>query len=233
VAGNSFSDTREFFKELFAGNPFAVSFAEETARVTGIRLAKLGAGGLLLGLSSRRASMQHTPQLLTTYTLYSRGGEVHRVRPASEEGWLDATRQRWKARVAYSAAAIQVVALCAIFVVDRAHRMTAFWLALGALAMFAAFSVSVRCRACGAHVLIWSLKHERPLSSLQECPECGSRSDKIETGKPPTLMAGPTSRNTSFSLERVTRSPGTSWVVYLAVGMLAVWVIRWLWDLFR
>ena len=167
------------------------------------------------------------------YSSYCPEGGVLRVRPNAKEGWLDATGQRWKARVAYWAAAIEVVALCAIFMVDGTHRMTAFWVGLGALVIFGIFSISVRCRACGAHVLIWSLKHERPLSRLRECPECGSRTDKIETDKAPTLSVSATPRISQLSLERATRGSGTSWVVYLTLGTLGVWIVRWLWELFR
>jgi hypothetical protein len=97
------------------------------------------------------------------------------------EAWLDATRQRWKANLAYLCAAVGVVALVASGVVGRERAAYAVATTILAFLSWYGLRFSVRCRVCDEFVMhaLWR-NTKNPISelnALSACPNCGARSN--------------------------------------------------------
>lgn len=159
------------------------------------------------------------------------------MQSAREARWLDRTGQRWKVRAAYLTSVVQVSALISVFVVeDDNSRLTAFCVMGAALILLAMFVLSVRCRVCGEHVMIWAWNRRNTigdLDRLETCPQCGARddSDKPVNGQPAAARDG--DGKAALSLDRVRQPWRPAWFVYVIAGMVGLWLLRWLMELVR
>ena len=158
------------------------------------------------------------------------------TRNAAKGRWLDRTRQRWKARAVYLISAIQVSALVAAFVVVPARRITTFWVLAGTVIPFWALVLSIRCRVCGEHVMLWAWKRPNTigdLNRLEACPQCGARDDRGEflTGDSPA--PDPRTPHVDTLFEHARRSGRSAWIVYVAIAAGGLWLLTWLVDLLR
>lgn len=131
--------------------------------------------------------------------------------------------------------ALQITALVSIFVVnDDKTRLTAFCAMGGALILLAVFVLSVRCRVCGEHVMVWAWNRRNTIGDLDRldgCPQCGAYDDDgslIDARSAPTQKA---KERVALSLDRVRQPPRPAWFVYVIAGIGALWLLRWVMGL--
>jgi hypothetical protein len=136
----------------------------------------------------------------------------------SPGGWLPQSGQRWKVRTAYALAAVQWVALLAAFLFKESDQVlvASFWTLGLALVGFGILVLWARCRACGEFVLLWSLRHNRPLRRLGACPGCGARGSSLESSGP-SLQ---TESRVDLDLFRTQVAPRRNWLLGVIVSAL-------------